>query len=375
MISSGNMKEQIHKVLQVNLENTGGAFSLMFQIQQCLRDIVVFDWFCMGEFTRNADYRVLKDIGCRIYEQKLRKNRLLGHMILPFRFFFFIKNHSYEVVHIHSDTAWKLLMYAYPAHLAGVDKIVVHAHSSEVNGDYKIIKRILHKICCYRLEKKATNTVACSYSAGEWMFLNRQEMLVLHNGVNVNQFCFNEQARIRVREELGIKSSEILIGTIGNFSYQKNPKRLLDIFGMLIQKKENVKLVFVGDGPERKDIEEYIKKKNINEKVIFYGKTEKVKDILSGMDIFILTSRFEGLPVSAVEAQVSGLPVLLSDTITPETKILSSTSFYMSDDEACNNLLTLMDCKGDRKKAAELLKKTEWDIECTSQKIMQLYNL
>lgn len=361
------------RILQVNLDGTGGAFSLMYQIQKRLQNKYTFDFFWMGKFARNEKVAELKEKGSFFYEADLRKNRVMGHILLPFRFYKFLKKHPYEVVHINADLAYKLLLYAWPAYSAGVKKIIIHSHSSGVNGDHKWIKTIFHNICKPLLRKKANTFLTCSKLASKWMFGDPEFGIMVKNGVDTERYRFNPAAREMVRRQLNV-SNEILIGTVGNLSFQKNPEFLINIMTKL---DSNYRLIFVGDGENREKVENYAKEKMLLNRIIFTGNSEHVNDILSAMDIFVMPSRFEGLPVSAIEAQACGLPCLFSDQITEETKVLPSCYFLPINNGIevwVNQIINMQHTSNGRENAADILKKKGFDINDSAALIAKIYS-
>ena len=324
-----SLKKDEIRVLQVNLDDAGGAFSLIFQVQKQLNKRVVFDYYSMANFRKKAIVDQIESMGGRICEARLRSNRLIGHFILPFDFYKFLKENEYKIIHIHADTAWKLLLYSLPAKLGNARKIIVHAHSSSISGDYRLLKLICHYIAKPFLPNVSTTLLSCSDMASKWMYPTKylNKVIKIHNGVDANKYKFNDDIRKKEREKLGIKPNEILIGTVGDFSYAKNPFILVDIFRILLNKMDNCKLIFVGDGPNRSQVEKYANKYGIMDKVIFLGMRFDVNCIYSALDVFVMPSRFEGLPMSALEAQANGLKCFLSDRISREVKILDNCQF------------------------------------------------
>lgn len=302
---------------------------MMFQAQKELSGKVVFDYYTMGSFESDSVIASIRDMGGKIKEENVRNNRLVGHILLPFLFYKYLKLSDYEIIHVHADTAWKLLLFAIPAKHAGVKKVIVHSHSSNISGDFRWLKFLCHKVAKPVLPIYADELLGCSDKAIEWMYPRKYQYKVtkIHNGIDSEKFSFDFNCRVMKREELGIEKDEIVIGTVGDFSYAKNPLALLRIFKKIISIHENYKLVYVGDGAYRKNIEEFAKKLDICDKVVFTGKCNELKCIYSAMDIFVLTSRFEGLPVSAIEAQSNGLYCVLSDNITEEVDICGRCTF------------------------------------------------
>lgn len=367
------MSKEKKRVLQLNMDGSGGAFALMYQLQKQLKDEFVFDFYWMGKFVKSDKLEELQQIGCSIYGENLRKNRLLGHILLPFRFYKFLKKHPYEIVHVNADLAYKMVIYAIPARLAGAKKIILHSHSSNVNGDFKRLKILLHEICKLFIQSNRYIHLTCSKLASKWMFNSDRDALMVNNGVDLNEFKFDQAVREETRKKLGVNDN-IVIGTVGNLSYQKYPEYLIDIIAS-ITNDEKYKVIFVGDGLDRMNVEAYAKKKCVEDRCIFWGNTDKVVNLLDAMDIYIMTSRFEGLPVSAIEAQANGLPCILSDKITEETKVLDSCEFASieADVDLWVKLIKNKKLNFSREEAGGILKEYSFDIKDSAEILRKVY--
>jgi len=304
------------RVMQANLNNQGGAFSVAYEAQKKLQDKFVFDYFSAEIFLENDVYNHLLEMGSKCIGGVECTSRVFKQYAVYKKFRIFLAKNNYQYVHIHADTAWKILIYYVAAKMVGVPKIVVHSHSSGINGHYKKINYMLH--CLAKLIiKKATCKCACSDVAANWMFDTRENVYIIQNGVDLNRYCFNEISREKVRKELNLQDI-IVIGTVGDYSYQKNPEFLYDI---MLKYKDRPNYVFLMVGNrEQCLLKDYVEKNKLVENVIFTGMVTNIPDYLNAMDIFILPSRFEGLPMCALEAQATGLYTIVSDKITEQTK-------------------------------------------------------
>lgn len=366
-------------VLEVNLEDCGGAFSLMFQVQKQLVGKATLDYFSMDSFHNPDVIKEIRSMGGEIYCADLRKNRLFGHITLPFVFYKFLRTHNYKVVHIHSDTAWKICLYAIPAKLAHVNKIVIHSHSSGVNGDYRGIKCMVHSIMKLLIPYVGTDFLTCSSVATSWMYGKNPKFPVvwIKNGVDTNKFQFSREARNRIRRQLAIGGDVIVIGTVGNLSHQKNPQYLIRILETLKRKSSNAyKLLFIGSGSDEPEVRLYVKKKNLEKDVIFYGNTNKVQEVLSALDVYVMPSRFEGLPVSVIEAESNGLPCVLSSEITTEVALNEDVKFLNLEDdisEWVNCIEKMAIVRKERKKGSKTVSSQGFDIRQTADAVFQIY--
>lgn len=178
----------------------------------------------------------------------------------------------------------------------------------------------------------ATDFYACSKKAGEWLFPKSvvcgSNFHVINNAVDVEKFKYNLKIREMKRKEFDV-SDKLVVGQIGFHGYQKNSEFVIEIAEKL--KKINPKCVvwMIGTGDESEKLRVLAKEKNLGENLRFLGIRSDVNELIQAMDIFLLPSRFEGLPIVAIEAQISGLKVLLSDTISSETA-LSDRCIFMS---------------------------------------------
>lgn len=241
--------------------------------------------------------------------------------------------------HMHYKKAWIQLFENYPeykiihGHVRSTASIylriakrkglvtIAHSHStSSGSGFPSIIKNILQ----YPIRYIADYLFACSKSAGKWLFgknsINRDNFYILKNAIDTEKFIYDEKIRLIKREELKLKD-KFVVGHIGRFTASKNHELLIDIFKFVHDRDNNAVLLLIGDGELRPKIENKIRDMSMKDCVIFIGKRSDVSDLLQAMDIFVFPSFYEGLGIAAIEAQVSGLPCLVSNTIPEEVFI------------------------------------------------------
>lgn len=214
----------------------------------------------------------------------------------------------YDIVHIHgnsSSISIELLL----AKIAGIKKRIAHSHNTMC--DFKA-----HRLLIPLFRILYTDAFACGQKAGEWLF-GSKPFYIMHNGFEINKFIFSQKYREEIRLRLGINDA-FVIGHIGRINYQKNQDYLLDIFEIVAREKEDAVLLIVGTGPDESKIKDRIKKSSYRERIILYGETKEPEKIYMAMDIMVFPSRYEGLPVTLLEAQISGLPCIISDSISSE---------------------------------------------------------
>ncbi len=208
-------------------------------------------------------------------------------------------------------------------------KIVLHSHvSGKIKNTLKtkIISSFAKMLVLNNNYSDRYIFLGCSQNAiddlfGDFYRKNNCYFSVVNNGIDVSKFTFSEKMRKKIRGNISIADDIILLGHVGRFTYAKNHKKILSIFNYLAKKSEKYKLLLIGDGELRQDIINLIDKYNIRDRVVLLSNVSNVNDYLNAIDCFIFPSIFEGLGIAVVEAQVSGLPCIISNTIPKEVEI------------------------------------------------------
>ena len=201
-------------------------------------------------------------------------------------------------------------------------------------------------------EDIATDYWACSWKAAEWLYGGRipeEKIVIMKNAIDVDKFLFDMSLREQQRKEFGLAGS-FVIGHIGRFEYQKNHEFLIKVFAGLKDEISNARLVLVGDGSLRRDMEEMIKEYDMEDQVLLCGKQEGIEKWYQAMDVFALPSRFEGLPLSLIEAQTADLPCLVSEYVSKEVKISDQSKLLRLDEEVWRSELKKIYIRGNRER-------------------------
>ena len=235
---------------------------------------------------------------------------------------FFSEHPEYKIIHSHIDAMSYLPLKA--AKKANIPIRIAHSHNTAIDRDFKYLLKTYFR---FKLPKVANYYCACGKEAGEFLFPGKEYMYV-PNAIEIDRFLFNENVRMKKRRELGIKD-EIVIGHIGRMSYQKNHKYLIDVFAEILKKKNDSILLLIGVGEKLDDIKKYVEKLGLSEQVRFLGNRADVDELYQAMDVFVMPSLFEGLPVVGVEAQFSGLSCIFSDQV-PEEVNFTNKSMIIS---------------------------------------------
>lgn len=256
----------------------------------------------------------------------------------------FLQEHPYEIVHIHYTTPLRA-PYLKALKKSGVKARIYHSHSAYVSGK-SVFKHIIYGYMKTVITKYATDYFACSKAAGEWVFEKKllidDKVKVIHNGLEIDRFKYNEHIRNEVRNELGVGDSFVIINT-GRFTAQKNQIFLVEVFNKLQRVCCDSRLLLLGDGPLKETVIKRVKELAISDKVIFLGVKNNVQDYLFASDCYVMPSLYEGLPVAGVEAQCAGLPCVFSENITKEVELTNNISFISleaSYDTWCNQIVS-----------------------------------
>ena len=303
--------------------NRGGAETMIMSLYRNIdRKRIQFDFIV--HTNEECDYNgEIKKLGGKIYS--IPKYTGKNHFQYVNAWNLFLKmNPEYRIIHGHVRSTASI--YLNIANKYGLTTISHSHNTSSGKGVSAIAKSVLQ----YPIRSTANYFFACSLDAGEWLFgkdvLNSEKFHLLNNSIEANLFRFNEQTRMRIRKEFGI-TNEHLIGHVGRFHPQKNHDFIIEVFHAIKKKDKKAKLILVGEGELKKGVQQKVDKYDLNEDVIFTGVRSDIPDLLQAFDVFFMPSVHEGLPVTLMEAQASGLKCVVSDNITPDVKITNLVEF------------------------------------------------
>ncbi len=341
-----------------------GIVSVILNYARAMPDDIRFDvlYFADREQNRQADIEAL---GGRVY--KINPPSLENVLKREIKKFFNAHKGEWESLHINAPHFTAFI--APPAKMAGIKKICCHCHSTLYSLNPKNIKRneILSKIAGFLVDKR----FACSKAAGDYWY--GKNYTVLKNAIDCVKFIFNESTRARVRADLEL-TDNLVIGHIGRTDIiQKNHPFLLKIFSEIEKQNKNARLLLIG-AEQTEKINDLCNEYGITDKVIFIGFRNDVNELLQAVDEFLFPSTNEGLPVSVIEAQTAGLPVLMSDSITEEAIVTNETA-TLSLNESPNFWAekAIEMSKLPRKDNFEIMKSAGWNIFDSANELIKFY--
>lgn len=308
------------RVLQIvnNMHRAGLETMLMNYYRHIDRTKIQFDF--LTHRPERSDYDdEIESLGGRVYyAPRLYPQNYYAYFKYMRQFF---KDHpEYKIVHSHIDSMSYLPLLA--AKKASIPVRIAHSHNTSIDKDFKyILKQYFRK----KVTSVANYYCACGKEAGEFLFPGK-EFTFIPNAIEVDKFLFDQTIRKRKREELGIRN-EFVVGHVGRFSYQKNHEFLIEIFSELVKHKADAILVLVGIGEKEDKIRNQVRSLGLERKVRFLGNRNDVNELYQAMDIFVMPSFFEGIPVVGVEAQFAGLPCIFSEKVPKEVDFSTNCRF------------------------------------------------
>lgn len=250
---------------------------------------------------------IFEELGCRVIELPNRKKNILAYI----REYNKITKNNFDVVHINGNSA-TMVIELYISKRNKILKRIAHSHNSTTSYP------ILHKCLSPFLNKYITDAIACSELAGDWIF--NKKFKILKNAIDVERYKFNEEIRLKYREELNIED-DIVIGQVARFNEQKNHEFTLKLFKEFKRNNKKSKLILVGIGPLLEEIKDKVNQMALQEDIIFLEERSDVPQLMQAFDILILPSKWEGLGMVLMEAQATGLPCCASDNVPKDVEI------------------------------------------------------
>lgn len=355
------------RVLQVvtDIRIANGIMSVVLNYFGQMPENIKFDVVYFKDFPENQK-KAIEALGGRVY--KLSRPGAKSFLKCDWDEFLLEHRGEYEAIHIHAPHLACMLIPK--ARKYGIKKVAVHCHSTW----YSLFKRNKFRNFLLSLPVKHMNVqrFACGREAGEFWY-GKSSFKVLPNAVDCEKLRFNKQLREEKRREFGI-DNKFVVGHLGRvYPPQKNHHFLIRIFAEIQKLKPEAVLVCIG-AEANDELTELAYSYGITDKILFLGQRTDVRELLSAMDVFVFPSLYEGLPVSVVEAQAAGLPVVMSDSVTKEV--------------CCTDKIVIVSLEKSAYEWAEIaikyaglgvsdtyeqMKRFGWDIKNTAERLVNYY--
>lgn len=295
----------------------GGVESLFLNILKNNATDVSFDFICLDEVAANEEE--FKSLGANVYHvTRFKENRNKYKSELEEIF-----SKGYDVYHLN------LTRYYVPEDIILAKKhgckVILHSHASHIylsdNWKINLLRRVEFKVFKNYCIAHSDKRIACSENAGKYLF-GKSSFDIIYNGIDYEKYIFNSVNRLEIRKEFRIENEDFLIGHVGRFQDEKNQSFIIQLINKLSKVDKKYKCILVGEGPLFGQIREMINSFNLENQVFLAGKRDDVNKIYSAMDVFILPSKHEALPLCLIEAQLNGLPCIKSNNITDEIDLV-----------------------------------------------------
>ena len=364
------MKEEPTRIAQIVGKWVGGGVEavLMNYYTHIDRSKIQFDFICDSDST-DIPYEKIESLGGRVilippYQKIFKYQKELKKVL---------KEGNYKIVHSHINALSVFPLFS--AKRAGVPVRIAHSHSTSNKKEWKktIIKNILRPFS--RLF--ATDYMACTKHAGDWLFGSKANVYILNNAIDFNRFKYDENIRENKRKELNIPKDLKVIGHVGRFVGQKNHDFLIDVFNEIHKQDKDTMLLLIGQGPLIEKIQEKVKELGIENSVIFLGQRSDISELYQALDLFLFPSIYEGLGMVLVEAQCSGLKCISSTEVPLVAKVASNLIDFIdlklgAQEWACKAVDSL------KKETDRIINKKDfeekgYDIDLESKKLVERY--
>jgi glycosyltransferase involved in cell wall biosynthesis len=301
----------------VSAMNVGGAETFLMKIYRTLdKSRYQMDFYCMS-LEEGYYEKEIRQLGGRVYHAQPKSRHFIKSFI---KLKETVKHEKYEyVLRVSQHSLATIDLVA--AKLGGAKVVAQRSSNSDSSGN---LSRMLHLLFKGLPIMVPTIKIAPSTEAGVYTFgkrsIGKKTLAIIKNAISLEDFSYRPEIRDKIRKKMGMEGKYV-VGHIGRFSKQKNHDFLIDVFAEIEKIHADSILVLIGKGELESDIKRKIKDCGLNDKVVFLGVRGDISEILMVIDVFVFPSYFEGMPNTVIEAQATGLPCLISDTITREAKI------------------------------------------------------
>jgi glycosyltransferase involved in cell wall biosynthesis len=358
-------------VLITKLDRGGAETMSMNYYRHFDRSKIQYD-FMVNREEEGAYEAEIRQLGGRIFRMSPMYPQYFNRYKREFRDF--LRAHpEYRIIHSNLEERSY-----FPLKVASEEDIpvrIAHAHNEYLTYDIKTVVRNYFR---HRLPRYITQGFACSGSAGTWLFgdalMSSNKIKIVKNAIDLQRYDYMPEERGKKRQELNIPDDELVIGSVGRLATQKNQVFLLDVFAEISKRRPQCSLLLVGEGELRDQLMHKSEDLGIEKNVRFVGSVPDTWSYLQAMDVFVLPSLYEGLPLSLVEAQATGLPCYASDTVSRDADITGHVVFMSLDQPVGSWADKILQTRmGRRSGCAAEVKAAHFDIDDEARKLQNFY--
>lgn len=371
------MAEPIRVLQIVGRMDRGGIETMIMNIYRNIdREKVQFDF--LAHYGKEAEFNnEIRSLGGRIYEMPAIRSETKIYYWKIFEYIkaldkFFEEHKEYKIIHCHMTNTASIYMPIAKKH--GITCIVSHSHNTKGKaGLLGVVTDFLQK----PIYKYATDMFACSEAAKNWFYpkelIAGGKVKVIANAVDADRFRFNPEKRAEMRAKLGLNNKKAIV-CVARFRPEKNQTFLVDVMQEILKTRKDIMIIFVGDGPCEDECKKKAEEIGVADNTLFLGMCRDVPDILQAADAFTLASFWEGLPVTGIEAQASGLNCIIADGITPEINAIGMVEFLSLEEPISKWAEKLIEAaEKPRRDTYDSIKESGYDIHTTTPWLQSFY--
>lgn len=367
------MRDPERVLVLITQLNRGGAETMSMNYYRHFdRSLVQYD-FMVNRQEEGAYEAEIEALGGRIFRMSPMYPQYFAKYKREFRDF--LRSHpEYRIIHSNLEERSYL-----PLKVAAEENIpvrIAHAHNEYLTHDFKTLVRNYFR---RHLSPYVTQGFACSQSAGKWLFgedmMSSGEVGIVQNAIDLHKYSYSHSLRQLERAELGIGDDELVVGSVGRLSPQKNQLFLLKVFAEIKRLRPQSVLLLVGEGELKQTLQQEAADLGIAKDVRFVGSVPNVWDYLQVMDTFIFPSLYEGLGMSLIEAQATGLPCYASDTVPNAADVTGLVTYLSLKKDAKYWAEKIMERQRPDRSLSHIedLKMSDFDIDTEAKKLQEFY--
>lgn len=364
--------DRVIRILQVGMSPYYGGTESFIMNQYCEIDRTKIQFDFLNVYQREiACQKKIVAMGGNIYYLDMARNHGIRGYHKNLDDFFFEHAAKFDAVHCHFQSLINIDILRY-AKKYDIKVRIAHAHNSGYGTEPSLLQKSL--IACNKimLNSYATHYFACSKLAANWMF--HREAVIINNAIDAAKFKYNEEIRNSIRHQMGLDKSRVVM-FVGRLDSQKNPFFLLEIFNEIHKKWTDAKLLIIGDGVLRPNVEQRISQLALSDSVQLLGSRSDVNELLQVADIFLFPSKFEGLGIALIEAQAAGVVTYTSKDVVPRdvkvTGLLDFISLEKSASEWAERIVSHP--IEEHKDTLQEIRRAGYDNKENAQRLQKLY--
>ena len=334
------------------------------------RSQLQFDFGVLEKFNTPIS-KEIESLGGKIFVIP-RGEGIINRLKFLFRLYKTLKQNG-PYIAFQSHDHWLGGLTCMAACFAGISKRITISHFNDGAKKIKLLDYPKRALARLFIRLFSTKKLAVSKDAGETLYGKHLPFTIIKNGIDCKKFTYNLDIRNKIRSKLGLENKFVL-GHVGRFSKEKNHTFLIDIFDEIYRRNKNAVLLLLGEGPLKKEIQQKVKKLNLESVVFFEGSKNNIEYYYQAFDVFIFPSLFEGFGIAALEAQCSGLPVFAANTVSKDVRVCNLMFLPLSkgSDFWAEQILINAD-NFYRKDTSQIILESGFDIKDTASYLQEEY--